>query len=374
MTVTGEGPAKRKTSPVWRAVQIVFSLVIVVGIFVYAIPKFADYSKVWTAINEMTVMEIAAMVGVTILNLVTYWPQQTAAMPGLTIAQAAVNNQTSTSIANTLPGGGAIAVGVSYTMYRSWGFPNAAIGLSVLVTGIWNIFMKLGMPIVAIGILAISGQSSAGLLVAALIGLVVLLAAIVLFAMMLWKKELAKRIGDAVGKPVSFLRRIVRKPPVTGWGEAAVRFRRLTIDLVATQWVKLTLSTVVSHLCLFLVLLLALRNVGVSEQEISTPQVLAVFAFGRLITALPITPGGFGLIELGYIGGLVLAGQDHADVSPEFFKAQVAAAVLVFRALTFLFQIPLGGLTYLIWRAKKSWLKPVPLTSEPDAAIASPAP
>jgi uncharacterized membrane protein YbhN (UPF0104 family) len=374
VTVTGEGPAKRKTSPVWRAVQIVFSLVIVVGIFVYAIPKFADYSKVWTAINEMTVMEIAAMVGVTILNLVTYWPQQTAAMPGLTIAQAAVNNQTSTSIANTLPGGGAIAVGVSYTMYRSWGFPNAAIGLSVLVTGIWNIFMKLGMPIVAIGILAISGQSSAGLLVAALIGLVVLLAAIVLFAMMLWKKELAKRIGDAVGKPVSFLRRIVRKPPVTGWGEAAVRFRRLTIDLVATQWVKLTLSTVVSHLCLFLVLLLALRNVGVSEQEISTPQVLAVFAFGRLITALPITPGGFGLIELGYIGGLVLAGQDHADVSPEFFKAQVAAAVLVFRALTFLFQIPLGGLTYLIWRAKKSWLKPVPLTSEPDAAIASPAP
>lgn len=374
MSATGEGPAKHKRNPVWRWVQIVISLVIVVGIFVYAIPKFADYSQVWTSVNEMTLFEIASMVGVTILNIVTYWPQQTAAMPGLTIAQAAVNNQTSTSIANTLPGGGAIAVGVSYTMYRSWGFPNSAIGLSVLVTGIWNIFMKLGLPIIAIAILVISGQSSAGLLVAALIGFVVLLAAIVLFALMLWKKELAKRIGDAVGRPVSFLRKIARKPPVTGWGEAAVRFRRLTIDLVAKQWVKLTLSTVVSHLCLFLVLLLALRNVGVSEQEISTPQVLAVFAFGRLITALPITPGGFGLIELGYIGGLVLAGRDHADVSPEIFKAQVAAAVLVFRALTFLFQIPLGGLTYLIWRAKKSWLKPVPPAAEPDAEIVAPAP
>jgi uncharacterized protein (TIRG00374 family) len=294
-------------------------------------------------------------------------------MPGLTIAQAAVNNQTSTSIANTLPGGGAIAVGVSYAMYRSWGFPNTAIGLSVLVTGIWNIFMKLGLPIVAIVILVAAGQSSAGLLLAALIGLAVLLAAIVLFALMLWKKELARRIGDAVGKPVSLLRRLVRKPPVTGWGDAAVRFRRLTIDLVAKQWVKLTISTIVSHLCLFLVLLLALRHVGVSTQEISTAQVLAVYAFGRLITALPITPGGFGLVELGYIGGLVLAGRDHADVSPEVFRAQVAAAVLVFRALTFLFQIPLGGLTYLIWRAKKSWLKPVPPAADSEAAAPAPA-
>jgi uncharacterized membrane protein YbhN (UPF0104 family) len=368
VSATGEEPAKHAKSPVWRIVQIVVSIAIVVGIFVYAIPKFADYSAVWAAITQMTVLEIASLVGVTILNLVTYWPQQTAAMPGLTIAQAAVNNQSSTSIANTLPGGGAIAVGVSYAMYRSWGFPNSAIGLSVLVTGIWNIFMKLGLPIIAIAILAATGQSSAGLLVAALIGLVFLLAAIVLFSLMLWKKELARRIGEALGRPVSFLRRVVRKPPVTGWGEAAVRFRRQTIDLVAKQWVKLTLSTVVSHLCLFFVLLLALRNVGVSTQEISTAQVLAVFAFGRLITALPITPGGVGLIELGYIGGLVLAGRDHADVAPEVFRAQVAAAVLVFRALTFLFQIPLGGVTYLIWRAKKSWLKPVP-TAEPDPGI-----
>ena len=47
----------------------------------------------------------------------------------LTLGQAAVNNQASTAIANTLPGGGALAVGLSYTMFREWGFDNAAIGL-----------------------------------------------------------------------------------------------------------------------------------------------------------------------------------------------------------------------------------------------------
>ena len=370
MSAADGKPAKRTKSPVWRVTQIVFSVAVVVGIFTLAIPKFASYSDVWRAITDMTAVEIASMVAVTILNVVTYWPQQTAAMPGLTIAQAAVNNQSSTSIANTLPGGGAIAVGVSYAMYRSWGFTSSAIGLSVLVTGIWNIFMKLGLPIVAIGILAVTGQPSAGLVLAALIGLAVLVAAIVLFALMLWKKELARRIGVALARPVSFLRRLVRKPDVTGWGDAAVRFRRQTIDLVAKQWLKLTVSTVVSHLCLWLVLLLALRNVGVSEREIGTAEVLAVFAFGRLITALPITPGGVGIIELGYIGGLVLAGRASADVAPEVFRTQVTAAVLVFRALTYGFQIPLGGFTYLIWRAKKSWLKPVPAEAATAEAAA----
>jgi uncharacterized protein (TIRG00374 family) len=153
----------------------------------------------------------------------------------------------------------------------------------------------------------------------------------------------------------------LRKPPVAGWGEKAVRFRGQTIKLVAKQWVPLTVSTVVSHLALYGVLLLALRHVGVSEREVGWAEVLGVYAFGRLITALPITPGGVGIVELGYIGGLVLAGGP---------KPQVVAAVLVFRALTYGLQIPLGGFTYLIWRAKRNWRKQPP--PEPaDAETAS---
>ncbi|MDP9243274.1 MAG: YbhN family protein, partial [Actinomycetota bacterium] len=262
-----------------------------------------------------------------------------------------VNNQTSTSIANTIPGGGVLAVGVSYTMYRSWGFTLSQIALSALVTGIWNIFMKLGLPVVALAILAIQGRASAALVTAALIGLLVLIGAILLFALMLWKKALAGRIGEALGRAFSAIRKLFRKAPVTQWGDAAVRFRKQTIKLVAKQWVPLTVSTVVSHIALFLVLLLALRHVGVSQQQVSWSEALGVYAFGRLITALPITPGGVGIVELGYIGGLVLAGGA---------KPEVVAAVLIFRALTYGLQIPLGGFTYLIWRANKSWRKAPP--------------
>jgi uncharacterized membrane protein YbhN (UPF0104 family) len=358
--------ARRKL--IWRIVQILISVVLVVAIFAYAIPKIADYRSVWQAFTDMTWLELTSLVVATVFNLFTYWWQNMASIPGLRLGQAAVNNQTTTSIADTIPGGGYIAVGVGYTMYRSWGFPTSVIALSALVTGIWNVFMKLGLPVIALAILAVQGQASGGLVLASLIGVAVLIAGIVLFALVLWKKELARRIGEALGRAVSFLLQLIRRPAVEHWGEAAVRFRRQTIDLVSKRGIALTVTTIVSHLALFLVLLLAVRHVGISESEISTAQVLGVFAFGRLVTALPVTPGGLGLVELSYIGGLILAGRAHANVPTEVFHAQVAAAVLVFRTLTYGIQIPLGAITYLIWRFNKSWRKPVEVEREPRAA------
>jgi uncharacterized protein (TIRG00374 family) len=160
---------------------------------------------------------------------------------------------------------------------------------------------------------------------------------------------------------LSAVRRVFRKPPVTGVDDRAAKFRGDTIVLVEHRWWRLTWATLLSHVGLFFVLLLCLRNLGISESEVSTAQAFAVFSFGRLISALPITPGGLGVIELGYIGGLVAAGGD---------KPAVVAAVLLFRTLTFGVQIPLGGFTYLIWRGKKSWRHEGSEEAEPQASPA----
>src|SRR6266542_6747884 len=272
-----------------RAIQVVVSLVIVVGIFVGILPKIADYSAVWATIRDLTWLELVTLLAVTVLNIVTYWPQMMAAMPGLTFWQAGVNNQSSTTIANTLPLGGALATGVSYTMYRSWGFTNSAIVLEALVTGIWNTFIKLAMPVIALVALVVTGAATAALLVPTIIGVGVLSVAVIMFGMILRSKRLARRVGSWLGTMVSRFRKVFRTPPVD-WSDAAVKFRHQTIELVDQRWLALTLSTVVSHTCLYLVLLLSLRHVGVSEQEITWAQVLGVFAFIRLISALPITP------------------------------------------------------------------------------------
>jgi len=264
-----------------------------------------------------------------------------AALPGSNFWQAMKVNQTSTAVANAIPGGGAIGIGVTYAMYSSYGFTNTEISLSVLVSGIWNNFVKLGMPVVALALLAIQGDVTTALLTASLIGVAVLIAAIILFALVLRSARFAGAFGERLGHVVSALRRIVRKPPVA-MRESVGRFRTDAIGLLHRRWLPLTAATIVSHFSLYVVLLVTLRNVGVSETEVSWIQVLAVFAFVRLISALPITPGGVGVVELGLTAGLVAAG------GPE---AQVVAAVLVHRFLTWALPIGFGLVAYLRWRA-----------------------
>ncbi len=89
-----------------------------------------------------------------------------------------------------------------------------------------------------------------------------------------------------------------------------------------------------------------------------------------LLSAAPITPGGLGVVELALIGGLYAAGKSTADVPPDLFRAQIAAAVLLFRALTYGVQIPLGGITYLIWQRMRSWRTDPP--HEEPASVAVP--
>src|SRR5207253_9750432 len=100
------------------------------------------------------------------LHVAMYWPQIVASLPGLTLGQAAVSNQTSTTVANTVPGGGVVAVGVSYRMYRAWGFSDAEIAISTVVTFVWNVFAKLALPLVALIALAVAGRATGGMLLA----------------------------------------------------------------------------------------------------------------------------------------------------------------------------------------------------------------
>jgi len=328
------------------------SVVIVVGIFVGVLPRIADYSDVWATITAMTWLETTSLLVIAIWNVVTYWFVMVAAMPGLGYRQAAVVNQASTAISNTLPGGGAIGVAVTYSMYTSWGFSRGQITRSVLVSGVWNTFMKLGLPLVALALLAIAGDVSPALVVASILGVGVLVAVIVAFSLILRSDALARRVGGLLGRIVSRVLALVRRPQRTGWGEAAATFRTDTVDLLRSHWFGLTFASLVSHLSLFVVLLTGLRHVGIAEEDLSWITVLAAYAFVRLISALPITPGGVGVVELGYVAALTV-GFDDAQ------SAKVVAAVLVFRFLTYFLPIPAGVGAYGFWRANRSWRKPV---------------
>jgi uncharacterized membrane protein YbhN (UPF0104 family) len=346
---TGESPSEVHTGFPWkRIVQALISLAIVVGIFAGVMPLIADYGDVFETIRAMTGLEVGSLVLIGLWNLVTYWFVLTAALPGLRLREAAVVNQASTAVSNTMPGGGVIGVGVSIAMLTSWGFRIGSIGRSAVVTGIWNNFVKLGMPVFALALLALEGEITPARLMAAGIGIAVLVGAVVVFALLLRSDRLARGIGRGVGRLVDWVRRLLRKEPVGGWEERASTFRADTIGLLRHRWAWLTIATLVSHISLYLVLLVALRHVGVSQEDLSWIAVLAAFAFVRLISALPLTPGGVGVVELGYAAVMTIGLDDITS-------AQVVAAILVFRAVTYLLPIPLGLISYVTWRANRSW-------------------
>jgi putative heme transporter len=350
-----------------RALQVAVSIVLVGGIFWFVLGQFSDLSSVWDAMQTLTWREIAVLALLTAWNLVTYWIVVMLATPGLRMPQAAVLTQTTTAVSNALPAGGAIGVGLTYSMLSSWGFSKSRSTLSVLVTGIWNNFVKLGTPVVALAVLAFQGESGAGSIVAALAGLAGLVAAVVIFALILRDEAFARRVGLVSQRIATRLRSLFGKGPATGWDLAVVKFRSRVLGLVRHRWVGLTMATIVSHLSLYAVLLASLRTMGVSEEEVGWAQVLAVFAFARLVTAIPLTPGGVGVVELALIAGLTAAGGD---------RAPVVAAVLFFRVLTYVLPIVLGGLCYLYWRANHSWrdsAPPMPESLAPAPTAAVPA-
>ena len=347
----------KRSSPAKTAVRAAISLVLIVAIFYYLL-KDISLADVWAAITAMTWSELVGLAVVAGWNLVTYALVWMTVTPGLGFGRAMLMTQATTAITNTVPAGSAIGIGMTYAMLHSWGFSRSRTTIAVLVSGVWNAFAKLAIPVLALALVALQGDATAARVTAAAFGIGGLIAAIVIFALMLRSEHMAERVGVIAGRIASRLLALIRRPPVQGWEIATVKFRNRTVDLLEHGWFPITAATVVSHLSLYLVLLVCLRDVGVSDAEVGWAEVLAVFAFARLATAIPITPGGAGVVEAVLITGLTAAGGD---------KAQVVAAVLVYRALTWGLPV-LVGVVCLLWWRRQTLTSPAEEASSTGAA------
>jgi putative heme transporter len=347
----------KRSSPAKMTLRVAVSLVLIAVIFWYLL-RDISLADVWAAITAMTWGELAGLVVVAAWNLCTYAFVWMTVTPGLSFGRAMIMTQATTAITNTVPAGSAIGIGMTYAMLHSWGFSRSRTTIAVLVSGVWNAFAKLAIPVLALALVALQGNAGAARVTAAAFGIGGLIAAIVVFALMLRSERMAEKVGVTAGRVVSRLLALIRRPPVRGWEIATVKFRNRTVDLLEHGWFPITAATVVSHLSLYLVLLVCLWDVGVSNAEVGWAEVLAVFAFARLATAIPFTPGGAGVVEAVLITGLTAAGGD---------KPEVVAAVLVYRALTWGLPI-LVGVVCLLWWRKQSLSTPADTPSSTGAA------
>jgi len=326
-----------------KVLRTVVSVALIAAIFGFALPRFASYRSVWASLAGMAWPQVLLVGSTAAASMASYWFMICAVLPSIRLREAAAVNLASNAAANTLPAGGAIGMGVSWAMLSSWGVSTADYVLYTLVSGTWNVLARLGLPVIALLVLLTATRPGALLIAAAAVGLAVLAIAVAGLGLLVRSESFALRAGGALQAVLAIVCRLVRRQPPCDIPGSLLGFRSRAAALIAARGRRITATTVASHLILWLVLLACLRGVGLSQAQVPWQTSLAAFAFVRLLTVLPITPGGLGITELGLVGTLA------AGVGPGV-SAQVTAAVLLYRAVTYLPPIPLGAAAYLTWQ------------------------
>lgn len=335
-----------------RLVEGVLSLGMVIAIFAFAIPAIAHsaYSDIFHALSQLRLAELGLLTALWFGTMVIYTGVLTNSLPGLDRTKALVLNFAGSAVSNVLPFGGAVGVAATYAMCLSWGFPVPAITLSILVSGAWNVLAKFALPAIALVVLVVIGEAASGLVLPTVIGLFLLLGAVVVFWLIIKSERFAVRAGEWAERFLSWFTRIARRGPVTGVKPAVLDFRHRSIGLIRERWRALSFWMLAYQMGHFLLLLLCVRLMGADTKQLGWPEVLAAFAFGNLLTAIPLTPSGVGFVEAGTVAILIAFGGAEAGS---------AAAVLLYRGFTYLAEIPLGAVAWLVWATAQRWRRPM---------------
>jgi uncharacterized membrane protein YbhN (UPF0104 family) len=321
-----------------KAAVPAIGLLLVVAIFVAIIPRFADYEAVWGYMTNLTGQDWAIIVVCTVLNIATSGPPWMAAVPGLGYGRSMLLTQTSTLMTTVLPMGEAVGFGTQIAMLRRWRFSPHAVTAGFVLVAIWNQGINTLIPAGSLVLLG-AGHGSPLLLTVALVAAGVLVALVIGAVIVFRSEQRARTIGEFAGRLASRMLAWIHRPPRVGWGDRLGRMRTETIEVVASNWLFLTLATLANQLTVFGVMLASLHATGVTG--ISFFEALAGWAFARLIGSTAITPGGLGIQELGLTGALVAFG-GQTD--------KVVATALLFRVLTFVPTVVVGSVCAIIWR------------------------
>ena len=334
-----------------RVVEIAGSLTITASLFVFAIPAISNsgYGEIWDRLADLRGAQFVELTALWLAVMLTYTGVMTAALPGLRHSQALVVNVSGSAVSNVVPFGGAAGVAATYAMELSWGFRAPSITLAILVTGVWNVFTKLGLPVLAVVLLAATGRATTALVGPAGVGVLLLAAGILVFLLVLRSEVLAQRVGGLAERIGGALFRVLRRRPPP-WRKAVLDFRHRSVGLIRDRWGALTFWMLVYSAGQFLLLLMCVRAMGADTDELGWIEVFAAYTLANLLTTIAVTPSGVGFVEAGTTAALIAFGGNETGA---------AAAVFLFRGFTYVMEIPLGALGWAVWGWARSWRRPL---------------
>jgi uncharacterized membrane protein YbhN (UPF0104 family) len=226
---------------------------------------------------------------------------------------------------------------VQYAYFRTDGFDKRSSIIGAVGSFIFPSPVRIAMPVVALVFLTITGYGNPEAFWIAV--LAVLVAAIASAAIWLIARsdESARWVGNQSGRLISWVLARFRRKPVTGLGDMLVSFRDHTFAIVRRRWVAGSIAVTVNLLMTYILMVVSLRFVGLSAEEMPASQIFAALALGFFAgTVLPVTSSGLGTVD-GIIIAALSAMSGNNDLS--------AAGKFVWRIFYSILVLPVGVFT-----------------------------
>lgn len=318
------------------------ALVASVGAAVVALlPRLAGTS--WAAIGSTTagigVGWWTALAVVWAAGIVAHSLVLTSSMRGLSTRRALSLNLAGSALANAIPLGGPASVGLTTAMARSWGFGSVAWTAFLAVSNVWNFAARAALGFGGITVWALVDPSypySRVLGLGGLAGTVLVLGLLAISA----RHSSMGWLGWAVGRAADRVDRWRSRPDRTARERLPawlLRVRKVGVDMVSRRWRSLTVGMFGYLVLLCLLLDLCLRALHESQTVLV---VVAAVGIERMLSLVPVSPGGAGFTESGVATVLIVSGSD---------AAVAVSAALVYRLFTFALEIPVGGVVAAAW-------------------------
>ena len=239
-----------------------------------------------------------------------------------------------TAASRVLPGGGAAANALQYTMLVRGGVAGstAASGLtaaSLMLTGTVFALPALALPAILGG-----ARIDHSLARAAWAGAAALVLLVTAGALLLLADQPLRTCGRLVQRIVDRVKR--RERPRDELSDRLLAERGAVRDVLSSSWLEAVLATAGRWAFDYVALLLALLAVGAHP---APSAVLLAFCVAQALALIPLTPGGLGFVEAGLTGTLALAGVSAGDA---------LVAVLAYRLAGYWLPLPVGAVAYVV--------------------------
>lgn len=340
VTTLGESSQSRWRPSARQVIQALLGVALAGALLVWGLPFFVGttWAEVLDKLGKIGISTALQLLAVMLSGLWLYTFMLTGSLPGLSHPKALVLNVSSSSVGNLLPGGGAAGVAATYGMCRSWGFSRGDISTSVIVTGVWNVLGRLGLPVIGVGVLLTDASKLPkpvvrGGVIGAVVGLVLLGS----FISVIVSGRAAALIGRGLDKALNPLWRRATVSREMSIDELVHDLRGRLSTVVRTGWRSMTFG-LAGYFGVYYVLFWF--SLDAAQVHVSFAHLFAAYAVGRLLSTVGFTPGGVGVTEPLTAAVLIAFGAEPAAAT---------AGVVLFSIYVHLLEIPLGAIGWVVW-------------------------